>query len=183
MQQLDIYIRNEKPNDRDFISRMLEAAGIQDWELKDLAVHDVEDVVTDNVSLAIGTVTSRLVKDSVKSLYVLPILSSLEDRPGNEIARKKAWEILKELKKILEGEIVQQKEYKWTYAILKQGDRRICVYTGPTRPDITADSYISNSDVSKLLELQIALGSDKIVLLDTNREEHDLEKTNTGRNS
>jgi len=162
---------------------MLDAAGIQNWELKDLAIHDIKDIATDNVSLAIGTVTKRLVKDHIKNLYTIPALSSLEDQPGNEAARKKAWETLKELKKVLEGEIVTPEEYEWVYAILKQGDRRICVYTGPTRPDISADSYIHNSDVNKLLELKLALGSDQLVLLDQEANESNTEKTNSGSNS
>lgn len=153
-----VYIRGETPEDREFIAKMMQAAQIDNWQLRDLDVYDPADIPTDT-AVAIGPVCARLVKQHVKNLYVIPSLDKLKPSKENKDHRRKAWSVLQDLANGAQPQTADD-----ACAVLEVSGKKLCVYDQDDVPNIEADAFMSRTDMRNLLKLKEAIGAESIRL-------------------
>jgi hypothetical protein len=170
---LDVYLRGEQVGDRDFVSSMLASVGIDDWILKDLNLNTDPDPSDNKICIAFGDRCEGYIKPRAAVYFILPVLSKLNKETGDPALRKKTWETLQEVKKILDNPLpnehtitpANQEQQKWEYVLMKISGKDVCIFEGDKPPsDIQAERFISKEDLKLLLALKEALGAEQVIL-------------------
>ena len=164
MGSISVFVRGENPSDRDFVSRMLSAVDIVDWELKDLNVYSLPKDHKEEVGIAFGKVCARLVQEHVTKLFVLPTPDQLKPAKENEKARAEAWATVQQLKQYLARKPDLPVIPETAPVLLKQGDKQICVYDRQ-KPDVQCDAFVSHDEVQLLMKIKEAFRAESITLI------------------
>jgi len=162
-------LRGEKTGDRDLVSRILSAAKIQDWELKDLDIFGAEALEECSIGVALGQTCGRLVEKKVKKLFILPPIDKLKLDPSNEKDRQKAWKQVQEIAKYLENYKPEEEksdtnfvDKSWEYVIMRISNKQLCIYEGVRPSGLNVDAYMSRDDLKLLLNIKEALKADEV---------------------
>ena len=160
-----LFIRGWKDKDRELIEKMMKAAEVNGWEIKDINTHEPSTFPPCKISIAFGPACGRIVRQSIQAdhYFILPPLKQLYPIEQNVSYRKKAWKSLKEVRDLLQGKIDIVKD-DWGYAILRVKDKRLCIY-GKNKPvdkgnDI--DVYLNEGDCKLLLDIYKAFKANSI---------------------
>jgi hypothetical protein len=152
---------------------MLAAAQIPEWVIIDLSRTDPESVPPCEHGLCFGSVCARLVTEYVvvDKLYTFPALSSLEPRQENKATRARAWALIQEVKRELDGEVPKDEGNGGDgfCVILKVDDKRICVYDGKKPDDIEVDAFLDKESVRLLFKIKEAFKADEVKLADCDK--------------
>ena len=161
-----LFVRGEKPEDVELIKKMMKAAKIESWEVKDISTHEPSTFPPCKISIAFGSTCGRIVQQSIQADYyfILPSFTQLHPTEQNTSYRKKAWKSLEEVRDLLQGKISKIKDSDWGHAILRVEGKRLCIYSKkkPVDEENNIDVYLNEGECELLLGIYKAFKANGI---------------------
>jgi len=91
--------------------------------------------------------------------------------PENLRYRHDAWNELQKIKKLLEGELVDNRNDGWQYAtVYLPGQKKIVIYEGDKPQDVEGDIFITKADSKLLLDVKEAFKAEAVVIGEESKE-------------
>jgi hypothetical protein len=164
--RVEVLVRGLGSGDKEVVTRMMHAADINEWKIKDIAVEDINKQEKVDVGIAMGSVCGRLVKNHAKKLFILPTVKQLQPHEQNSKYRQEAWSKLQEAKKFLEEDhVVSEPSGNWQYAtVYLPGQKKMVIYETEPPPSVEADILMSKSDSKLLLRIKEAFRAEAVVI-------------------
>jgi hypothetical protein len=163
---VEILVRGLGPRDAEFLGRVMAAAKINEWNIRDVLVESLSKLDMMEVGIAMGKVCGRMVKDHVKKLFILPTVKQLQPRDQNVRHRTDAWSKLKKVKDFLEGKQEDEESGgSWRYATVHlPGQKKIIIYETVKPQGVEADIFISKTDSKLLLKMKEAFRAEAVII-------------------